>query len=147
MMTTAATLVAEREEVTDVSVEAEIPVIELVEAFTGFPDQRRFALVRLDDEGTLCSLRSLDVPDLRFLVVPPGAFFDDYTPVIDDETVAQLGIETAEDVLVLVVVNAAESAASATANLLAPVLVNTRNLRARQVVLTEDLPIRASLVA
>ena len=126
----------------------EIPVLELVEPMPGFPGQRRFALVRMDDAGVLCALCSLDDPDLRFLVVPPAAFFDDYFPVISDETVTVLGIESPDDVLVLAVVNPGESAASATVNLLAPVLVNTGNRRATQVILDDaSLPVRAPLVA
>ena len=126
----------------------EIPVLELVEPMPGFPDQRRFTLVRLDDAGVLCALCSLDDPDLRFLVVPPAVFFDDYFPVISDETVTALGIESPDDVLVLAVVNPGESATSATVNLLAPVLVNTGNRRAAQVILDDaSLPVRAPLVA
>jgi flagellar assembly factor FliW len=126
----------------------EIPVLELVDPMPGFPDFRRFALVRLDEDGVLCALRSLDDPELRFLVVPPAAFFDDYSPVISDETVAALGIESANDVLVLAVVNPGDSAATATVNLLAPVLVNTGNRRASQVILDDaSLPVRRPLVA
>ncbi len=125
----------------------EIPVIELVEAMPGFPDRTRFALVRLDDEGLLCSLKSVEDPDLRFLVVPPNVFFPDYAPEIDDATVQSLRIERAEDVLVLVVVNPGDQASSATANLLAPVVVNTVSRQGTQVVLTDDLPVRAPLVA
>ncbi len=130
-----------------VRVVEEIPVIELVEAMPGFPDRTRFALVRLDEDGVLCSLRSVEDPDLRFLVVPPTVFFPDYAPEIDDATVDSLRIERAEDVLVLVVVNPGEQASNATANLLAPVVVNTVSRQATQVVLGEDLPVRAPLVA
>ena len=125
----------------------EIPVIELVEAMPGFPDLTRFALVRLDDEGLLCSLKSVEDPELRFLVVPPSVFFPDYAPEIDDATVEALDIDKAEDVLVLVVVNPGDQASAATANLLAPVVVNTVNRQGTQVVLTADLPVRAPLVA
>jgi flagellar assembly factor FliW len=124
----------------------EIPVIEMVEPMPGFPGLGRFALVRLDAEGLLCSLRSVEDPDLQFLVVPPHLFFPDYAPVVDDATVSALGITTADDVVTLVVVNTGDPD-GATANLLAPVLVNTVNRRAAQVVLTDDLPIRAPLVA
>ena len=106
----------------------EIPVIELVEAMPGFPDRTRFALVRLDEDGVLCSLKSVEDPDLRFLVVPPTVFFPDYAPEIDDAVVSALRIERAEDVLVLVV-------------------VNTVSRQASQVVLAEDHPVRAPLVA
>lgn len=125
----------------------EIPVIEMVEPMPGFPGRTRFALVQLDESGVLCALRSVEDPDLRFLVVPPNVFFPDYAPEIDDATVSSLGILSADDVLVLVVVNPGDSAGAATANLLAPVLVNTVSRQAGQVVLTDDLPVRAPLLA
>jgi flagellar assembly factor FliW len=123
----------------------EIPVLTMVEPMAGFPELSRFALVRLDDEGILCALRSVEDPDLRFLVVPPHLFFPDYAPEISDETVAALGIESAEEVLTLVVVNPGDGG-GATANLLAPVIVNTRTRHAGQVVLDEELPVRAPLM-
>jgi flagellar assembly factor FliW len=115
----------------------EIPVIELVHPMPGFPERSRFALVQLDDDGVLCSLRSLDDPELRFLVVPPVQFFPDYAPEVDDEAVADLGIGSVDDVLVLCVLTAGDSLATTTANLAAPVLVNTANQRALQVVLDD----------
>jgi flagellar assembly factor FliW len=124
-----------------------IPVLEMVEPLLGFPQHRRFALTRMDDAGVVCALRSLDEPDLRFVVVPPGAFFEDYRPEIDDATVHSLGVDSSDDILTLVMVNPGESATSATANLLAPVLVNHRTRRAAQVVLHDDkLSLRAPLV-
>lgn len=119
------------------SVAADLPVIELVHPMPGFPAHRRFALVRLDDDGVLCALRSLDDPELRFLVVPPHAFFPEYAPVIDDATASELGVTRAEDVLLLSVLTAGPSLADTTANLLAPVLVNTHTQRACQVVLDD----------
>ncbi|GEP40220.1 hypothetical protein NPS01_38830 [Nocardioides psychrotolerans] len=125
----------------------DIPVIELVQPLPGFPDLRQFALVQLDSVGgseagsgaasVLCALRSLEDPDLRFLVLPPSAFFPDYAPVVDDATVAELEITSADDVLVLVVLNAGDSLGSTTANLAAPVLVNTVTRKARQVILDD----------
>ena len=129
------------------SVVEDIPVIELVEPMPGFPGMTHFALVRLDEDGVLCALRSVDDPDLRFLVVPPQPFFPDYAPEIDDATVSALGVARAEEVLVLLVVNPGDDAGDATANLLAPVLVNTRTHQGGQVVLSDDLPIRAPLLA
>ncbi len=126
----------------------EIPVIELVQPMPGFPDQTRFTLVQLDDDGVLCALRSLDDPDLRFLVVSPVPFFPDYEPVVDDQTVADLGITSAEDVMILLVLTAGDSLTNTTANLIAPVLVNTVTRRAAQVILDDpDLAIATPLVA
>jgi flagellar assembly factor FliW len=116
--------------------ETDLPVIEMVRPMPGFPEQRRFALVRLDDAGDLCSLTSLDAPDLRFLVVPPARFFPDYAPEVGDDVIADLEIGSPEDVLLLVVLNAGASLSSTTANLAAPLLVNPASRRAGQIVRT-----------
>jgi flagellar assembly factor FliW len=126
----------------------EIPVIELVQPMPGFPDHSKFALVQLDEDGVLCSLTSLDEPGLRFLVVPPVRFFPDYAPEVDDEAVADLGIRSADDVLVLCVLTAGSSLSDTTANLAAPVLVNTATRRALQVILDDPkLSVATPLVA
>jgi flagellar assembly factor FliW len=125
----------------------DIPVIELVRPMAGFPDLRRFALVQLGDAGELCSLTSLEEPGLRFLVVPPTRFFPDYAPEVDDDVVADLGIVSADDVLVLVVLTAGRTLGETTANLAAPVLVNPTTRCAGQVVLDQPgLPVAAPLL-
>jgi flagellar assembly factor FliW len=124
----------------------ELPTLDMVQPLVGFPDQRRFALARLDETGLVCDLRSIDDPDLRFVVMPPHAFFDDYAPEIDDSVADELGANGAEDLIALVVVTLGDSPDDATANLLAPVLVNHRTRRAGQYVLDDtDLPLRAPL--
>lgn len=126
----------------------EIPVIDLVRPLPGFPGVSRFALVQLDEDGLLCQLRCLDDPALRFLVVPPDPFFPDYAPEVGDDVVADLAIDSVDDVVVLLVVNAGDSLAHTTANLLAPFVLNTASRRASQVVLDDpELPIAAPLVA
>ena len=78
----------------------EIPVLELVVPFQGFPDHRRFALTRLDEQGLMCALRSMEDPDLRFVVVPPALFFDDYAPQVDDSLVQTLEAGSADEWIV-----------------------------------------------
>jgi len=126
----------------------EIPVIEFAHPMPGFPEHRRFALVELDEDGVLCTLRSLDDPDLRFLVASPMPFFPDYAPEVEDDVVADLAITDAAEVLVLLVLTAGASLADTTANLLAPVLVNTTTRRAAQVILDDTtLSVATPLVA
>ena len=126
----------------------EIPAIELVHPLPGFPDHRRFALVQLDDDGVLCQLRSLEDPSLRFLVVSPVPFFPDYAPEVGEDVVRDLEVASAEDVIVLLVLNAGDSLDTTPANLMAPVVVNTATMRAIQVILDDPaLPLAAPLVA
>lgn len=128
----------------------QLPVITFVAPMPGFPDDRRFVLVRVDDSGLLYSLRSLDSSALRFLVAPPTPFFPDYAPEVDDETLAELGsadpVDPA-DLLLLVVVSAGETAKDATVNLMAPIVVDQRHRRAAQFVLSgSGLPVHQPLL-
>ena len=124
----------------------DIPVLEMVHPLIGFPDHHHVALARLDDDGTVCDLRSVEDPTVSFVVVPPHVFFADYGPELNEATAAQLGIENEDDLLTLVVVTLGATVGDATANLLAPVLVNHRTRRAAQVVLDDhDLPVKAPL--
>ncbi|WGX97866.1 flagellar assembly protein FliW [Nocardioides sp. L-11A] len=128
----------------------DLPVIELAHPMPGFPDDARFALVRLDDDGVLHGFRSLDSQDLQFVVVPPAPFYPDYTLDLDDDTVSELGIDEAgaADVLVLLVVRPGATLADTTVNLRAPLVVNPATRRASQVILDDaNLPLAAPLVA
>jgi flagellar assembly factor FliW len=125
----------------------ELPVIDLVDAMPGLPAMAKCVLVQLDDTGTLYRLQSVLDPDLRLLVAASPVFFADYAPEIDEETASRIGLEDAADALVLLVVTVGGSAAESTANLLAPIVLNSRTRQAAQVVQASgDLPLQAPLI-
>ncbi len=111
----------------------------------GFSGLERFALVEVSEASPLFRLCSLDRPGLDFLVVPPPVFFADYAPEIDDASAARLALTDAEDALLLVILTVGEDVAAATANLMAPVVINARTRQAAQVVVEGTYPLRAPL--
>ncbi|MEN3309189.1 MAG: flagellar assembly factor FliW [Micromonosporaceae bacterium] len=126
----------------------DVPLIEFVLPMPGFPDHRRFLLLRLEDDGLIYALTSVEDPSLRFIVVPPPPFFPDYAPEIDDETLALLDVHDADRLLVLLVVTTGATADDATANLLAPIVVDQATRRAVQAVLAgSGLPVSRKLLA
>jgi flagellar assembly factor FliW len=125
--------------------DVELPALSFVGPVAGFSQHRAFVLMEIDPASMVCALRSLDDPEVRFLVLPPGPLFPDYAPEISDDWAESLELTRAEDALVLVIVNPGTSIADATVNLMAPIVINTVTLRAAQVVLGEDLPLRAPL--
>lgn len=131
----------------DVDAETEaVPTLQFVGPIAGFAAHGEFVLQEIDPASIVCALRSLDDPEVRFLVMPPGPCFPDYEPEISDDWAETLELSRAEDALVLVIVNAGASVAEATVNLMAPIVINTVTLRAAQVVLSDAaLPLRAPL--
>ena len=132
--------------------DTDLPVLEFADGIPGFPAATRFVLVRLDESGLVLDLQSVDDPAARFVVVPSVAFFPEYAPEIDDVTAGRLGLADADTAdggpLVLLVVTVGATLAESTANLMAPIVVNTAAQTAAQVVLDDpSLPLRAPLAA
>jgi flagellar assembly factor FliW len=130
-----------------VMTEIDLPTVTLLTDLVGLPGLRDFVLVRVDEQGLLLRMQSLDDEAVRFVVVPAVEFFPGYEPEIDDDTAALLGLETADDALVLLIVTVGPSLRHSTANLRAPVIVNRHTMAAAQSVLVEDHSIRAPLLS
>lgn len=130
--------------------EGELPDLRFVRPMPGFPQLSRFVLVRVgapDAEDTLLyELRSVQRPEVRFLVAAPTPFFPDYAVELDEAACADLDLHDADDALVLVVLTVGPDPGGTTANLLAPVVVNARTRCAAQIILSgTDWPVRAAV--
>lgn len=121
-------------------------VLRPVTPLPGLPDHLEYSLDRLDDDGTLFALRSASDPAVRLFVVRPEVFFAEYTPTVDGATRTAVGLGADDQVLLLVVVNPGDDTRPTTANLLAPVVINSATGAATQVVLNDaEWPLRAPL--
>jgi flagellar assembly factor FliW len=118
-------------------------VLDFPEGLPGFPSEKRFILVEQPPHHPLVFLQSLSCGDLCFLAVPVQCVDPDYRPVFLAEDLATLGLSAqtqprlGRDLLCLAIVFAGEEG-SATANLLAPVVINLHNRRAVQAVQAEQ---------
>ncbi len=83
------------------------------------------------------SLVSLDEPDLRFVVVPPGVIFRDYVIEIPESDRRLLDLRDAGEVAVLAIVRR-HGVPAPVVNLMGPIVVNRRTQAAAQVVLQES---------
>lgn len=123
----------------------ELPHLYFESGLVGYPAAQRYRL--LESSDGVFELQGMDGDEPDFIVVAPGPFFPDYAPVIDDAAAERLELSTAQDALVLLVVTLGERPEDASANLLAPLVLNVRTRHAAQVVLTgQDFPLRAPLL-
>ena len=126
----------------------DIPVIEVRGGLLGFSEMTRFALVKMNDEGLVYRLQSLDSEEVNFVVVPAMSFFPSYAPIVGDEVADRFNLAAGADVLVLLIVTLGESFKQSTVNLMAPLLLDPVQQIAEQVIIeNEDLSIRAPLLA
>jgi len=115
---------------------AEDKVVHFADGIPAFEDEHEFVIVPYDEESPYVFLQSLTTPDLAFLMTVPFIFFPEYEFELDDENQNKLELTRQEDMLIytLLTINGGK-VKDMTANLMAPVVVNTANMQARQVVL------------
>ncbi len=104
----------------------------------GFEDRHRFLALSLPHRQPLVFLQSLDDPALVFITAPVLVVDPAYRLEVSREDRALVGLRPGwpprigDDVLCLAVISVRQE--GATANLLAPIVVNVRNLNAVQAV-------------
>jgi flagellar assembly factor FliW len=109
--------------------------IDFPSGLLGFPECRRFALVRGGTDSAYW-LQSLDHAALVFLLVDPFPHFADYSIDLPAAELAELGASSPADLAVLAIVTLPPPGLDArpTANLQGPVAVNLRERRGKQIV-------------
>jgi len=100
-------------------------------------DYYEFTLSLLEEGSPFYFLQSTSQPEVGLLLVNPFAIFKDYEFELAEETAGLLRISDQKQVAVLCTVNTSRGIESATVNLLAPIVINTEHLLAKQVVLND----------
>ena len=124
--------------------------VRLVEPLPGLSAGTDFTLAPLDESEHLFALRGTGGDPTRLFLMRPGPYFESYAPAIDPTALAALDLAGSADArcAVLVIVTPRSGESAATANLLAPVVLNTESGLAQQVILDGAAwPLRAPLVA
>lgn len=109
----------------------------------GFPECNAFELYPVDESTTdtpFAFLQSTEDASVGFLVADPFSFYSDYQVELSEQEKEFLDVVDPEHVIVLAITTIAEPFAKSTINLLAPLLINTNNLRGKQIVLPPDTP-------
>lgn len=123
-------------------------VITLQHGMIGFPQQRHFILLDHAPGSPLHWLQSVDEGGLAFPVASPLHFVSDYRPALPSDLAELVGDFGDEDLWLGVVVSFPPGQGTATLNLKAPVVLNTRSRLGAQLVLDDpSLPLRFVLPA
>lgn len=96
----------------------------------------RYALLDMNPDSPVKLLQSVDDAHICFLVGDPAALVNDYVITPPAEELKDLSLEDEADAAVLVILTImGDAAGMTTANLKAPIVVNRKSMKARQVVL------------
>lgn len=110
-------------------------IIHFDKGLLGFGHFNRYALLQPNDDGTFFWMQSVDDPNLTFIVTDPTLFIEGYSVPLKPDQLTDLGLSQIEDAQVFVIVN--KRGNLLTGNLQGPLVINTLNKRASQLVLAD----------
>lgn len=103
----------------------------------GFEKYTKFALIDSEYEPFIW-LQSTEESNLAFLMIDPFLICGDYEADIDDSTLKNIGVESAEDIIIMTLVTIPKDGSAMTANFLGPIVINKKNRKCLQVILNDN---------
>ncbi|MES5265124.1 flagellar assembly protein FliW [Priestia megaterium] len=101
----------------------------------GFLEETEFVILPLPEVEAFQVLQSIQTKELAFIITDPFQFFLDYDFQLEPQEIEKLQLQQAEDAAVYVLLTMSDSMEKITANLQAPVIINTKQQLAKQVIL------------
>ena len=110
-------------------------VLEFPWGLPGFPSLRRWIALNVESQSNFVWLQSLDDMNVALPTADPYVIFEDYNPKLPAYAAAALDINDPSEFTLLGVVVVTENAEEMTMNLFAPLVINLRTRKGRQIVL------------
>lgn len=123
-------------------------ILNFASGIIGFEETKRYTLISpLGEDKFPMWLQSVEGTDPCFVVYDPMEIYPDYKFVISDEEMEMLGINENVPYRCLAVAIVPDDYRKTTINLRCPIVINTRDNVAAQVILTEHYEFKAPVYA
>ncbi|HWQ30247.1 MAG TPA: flagellar assembly protein FliW [Negativicutes bacterium] len=113
-------------------------LITFEDGIPGFPDLHKYVIIPDDENECLSYLQSLEQRNVCFIIMPSVFIDNSYDIEISEVTVNKLELEVPEDALIYTILNIPEHFKDTTANLKAPIIINSKNNRGIQEILDDE---------
>lgn len=110
-------------------------IFTFVEGIPGFEKIKQYCILFDENEKPFAHFSALGGFNLEFVVVNPWLILPSYKPDIADDEFKGIDSPEDKDLLVLAIVVLADNIAESTVNLSAPIIINSKNGKAKQVVI------------
>lgn len=113
-------------------------IVTLPEGVVGFEEYQRYVFLANPEEEPFIWLQCVDQPEVAFVLIDPMVIDSNYDFEVDDDTIELLDLSDPKNIRLYAIVTVKPDPSKMTANLLAPILLNKANQRARQLVLHQS---------
>ncbi|MDR6553606.1 flagellar assembly protein FliW [Paenibacillus qinlingensis] len=110
-------------------------IITFIQGIPGFEDLHKYLIIESNDHEAIVYLQSIEDSLLHFAMLNPFYVYMQYEFELEEADREELAIQAEEDVAVWSLVTMHEDVGQTTINLLAPIILNKKGKKAKQVVL------------
>ncbi len=104
----------------------------------GFESYKYFTISKVKENEKFYMIISKEDSNIGFVSVSPFEIKNDYEIDLSDEFIEELNIKNPEDVLVLCLITLGKTLKESTVNLKAPIIINMKNNKGKQLILQDD---------
>lgn len=113
-------------------------ILNFPDGLPGFEELTKYIILENPDEGVPFQwLQSIEDGEIAFVIINPFIFKSDYDFQIPKNAVEKLEIQAPEDVNIFSIVIVPEDISKMTANLQAPLIINTKNNKGKQIIIDD----------
>jgi flagellar assembly factor FliW len=112
-------------------------VINFMEGLPGFPQIHSFAVLELEDLKPFSYLQALEGPPISLLIISPFLVDPGYEFKLSKEEMEELESVQSNNLMVYAVASFPADPSQATINLMAPIVINEKKRRGKQIILHE----------
>lgn len=112
-------------------------IIRFPDGILGFESIKRFTIIKTEENESLYWLQSLD-EDVSLPCINPYEFFPGYNPVVNETDLQIIRYQKDSELIIINTIVVGEKPSNATANLAAPIVINTTEKIGAQFVLQDN---------
>lgn len=121
----------------DIEIQQE-DVLTFPKGIPAFEDEKKFVILALQEGTPISILQSVKTPNLAFFIGDVFSIFPDYDIELPQNAIETLELDNAQNAVVYCIMTVKESFFESTANLKAPVIINSIKKIGKQVVLNQS---------
>lgn len=116
-------------------------IINFPQGILGFEQHGEFVILNIIDNDNFKILQDLKHPEIAFFLINPWDFYKDYAVDLPDEELGKIEIFPNEDndIAVFNIVTLGKTFQESTSNLLAPIVINTKNKKGKQFIQNDTI--------
>jgi flagellar assembly factor FliW len=116
----------------------ETEVLNFPKGILGFSQLTRYVILERKEIAPFKWIQSVEDPNVAFVIMNPVQFFPNFKLEINEKELEELNYTNSRDLIVYVIVNIPQDVSLASADLLGPLVINTKKRLAKQAVMPES---------